>query len=311
MSGSCFPAYLKWQQVKNSRVKSKYVICNVAEGEPEVFKDFYILQKYPKEVIDGMRLALRTIKAKTAFMYIKKKYYRKLKKKLIKLTHDFPIELFEKPEGYLNGEESVLLNIIENKYAEPRQKPPFPAQKGLYGKPTLIHNIETFYRIDQIQKNKYKFNRFYCISGKALKKGVYELPFDLTIRDILTITGNRPKFDFFVQVGGGASGSIMLPPELDQPIKGLASIIVYDRKKTKLQALMKKWAEFFFEENCDKCVPCREGTYRILEIINKKQLSQKDKEALYDIFNVMEKTSFCPLGRNAVLPFKTAMEKLI
>ena len=311
MSGSCFPAYLKWQQVKSSRAKSKYVICNVAEGEPDVSKDYYILRNYPKQVISGIRLALKTVGAKTAFIYIKKKYYRKLKRKLVRLTHDFPIELFEKPDGYLNGEESALLNIIEGRSAQPRQKPPFPAQKGLYGKPTLIHNIETFYHIDQIQENRYKLNRFYCVSGKANKKGVFELPFDFTVRDILTITGNRPKFDFFVQVGGGASGAIMLPEELNAPVKGLGSIIIYDKKTTNPLSLMRKWAKFFVEENCDKCAPCREGTYRILEIVKKPQLAPKDKTDLNDIFNAMEKTSFCPLGRNATLPFKTAIKKLL
>lgn len=311
MSGSCFPVYLKWQQVKSYRAKSKYVVCNMAEGEPDVFKDYYILKNHPKEVVNGIRLALKTVGAKTAFIYIKKKYYRKLKRKLIRMTHDFPIELFEKPEGYLNGEETVLLNIIEGKPAQPRQKPPFPAQKGLYNKPTLIHNIETFYWIDQIQKNKYKFNRFYCVSGKAAKKGIFELPYDFTIRDILTITGNRPKFDFFVQVGGGASGEIMLPKELDAPVKSLGSIIIFDRKTTHPLSLMRKWAKFFVKENCDKCTPCREGTYRILKIVNKASLSAKDKTDLTDILNAMEKTSFCPFGKNATRPFRTAIQKLL
>jgi len=311
MSGSSFPVWLKWKKVKGSKAKIKYVVCNGAEGELKTQKDYYILKHYPKDVIFGIKLALETVGAKTGFLYLNKKYYRKLKPKLIKLTHHLPIELFEKPEGYLNGEETVICNIIETKAKEPRVKPPLPAEAGVFGKPTLINNLETFYWVSKIAKNQYNYERFYSIAGKVKQKGVYKLPFDFTIRDILTITGNRPWFDFFVQVGGGASGEILLPNELDRPITSLGSIIVYDKKTTNPMVLMRKWAKFFFKENCDLCATCREGTFRILEILQKEELLSQDKQTLADIFNLLEKASLCPYGRILPRPFKTAIAKLL
>ncbi|MBM4177369.1 hypothetical protein FJ208_01030 [Candidatus Gribaldobacteria bacterium] len=311
MSGSCYPVWLKWQQVKKSKSRIKYIICNGAEGELKTHKDYFILKKYPKQVISGIKLALQETKAKTAYLYLNKKYYRQLKPKLIRLTHNLPIELFEKPEGYLSGEETVILNIIESQKKEPRLKPPYPTTSGLFGKPTLINNLETFYWVSQIAKNQYNYERFFSLEGKVKNKGVFKLPFDFTIKDILTITGNRPWFDFFVQVGGGASGKIFLPEELDQPILNtLGSIIVFDKKTTNPVVLMCKWAKFFFQENCDLCSPCREGTYRILEILEKQELNSKDKETLFNLFNLLEKASLCPFGRNLSLPFKSALQKL-
>lgn len=161
-SGSGFPTGLKWQMVKEAKAEKKYVICNASEGEPLAKKDHYILNNFLPEIVEGIELALKAIPGQTAYIYINKDYYREFKNGLIDLTHSLPIELFQKPAGYLSGEETVLINNIEGKYPpEPREKPPFPTEKGLWQKPTLINNLETFYWVSQIAKNKYEKERFF------------------------------------------------------------------------------------------------------------------------------------------------------
>lgn len=310
-SGSDFPTGLKWALVKKAKGKTKYIICNASEGEPQVKKDYYILKKYPDEVINGIKIALKTLSAKRAYIYINKKYYEELGKTLKKLTKGLPIELFIKQAGYLRGEETTLLNVIEGKTPLPRIKPPFPTEKGLFEKPTLINNVETLYFVSKIIKKEYCKTKFYSITGDVKNKGVFELPENLTIKKILIQTNNEPKFDFFIQSGGGACGEILLANELAQPVKGLGSIIIYNKKKTDITKLMKKWTKFFNKENCDKCVPCREGLYRVEEILNQGILSSENKKILDELFSVMEQTSLCPLGKIAPTPFKSAIKKLL
>ena len=315
-SGSGFPTWLKWQAVKQAKADRKYVICNASEGEPGVFKDKHILEHWPEEVINGIKLALKATKASSALIYLNPEYYPKFKPVLTKLIRDLPIELFKKPEGYLCGEETSLLNVIEGKLCEPRIKPPFPTEKGLWNKPTLVNNVETFYWASKINQGFYENKRFFSIAGQVRHLGVFELPENYSISDVLRETNNWPSFEFFVQAGGGASGQVLLSFELEKPVQGLASIIVYNKKKTDALALMQSWAKFFLENNCDKCAPCREGVFRIAQILDKKKTlgpikDNNDLQALKDIFLVLEKTSLCPLGRISVPPFKTAIEKLL
>lgn len=304
--GAGFPVCFKWKAVKNAFGHEKYIICNASEGEPDVFKDKYILEKYSDEVINGIEIALNELGANSAYIYLNPKYYSKFKRKLERLIGDLPIELFKKTENYIAGEETCLLNVIEGKKEEPRMKPPYPTESGLFGCPTLINNVETFYYISKIDKDKYEGKRFYSISGDVKHRGVFEFPENWSIKKILRETGNWPNFDFFVKTGGGATGDILLKDELDVLAEGAGAVIVFDKKKTKLIPLMKRWAEFFFNGNCDKCTPCREGMYRIREILN----SKLDKETLGDIFFVMEKTSLCPLGKGAYKTFKDLMNKI-
>ena len=306
--GACFPAGLKWEAVKKAKGKKKYIICNASEGEIDVYKDRFVLENYPEEVVDGVKVALKTIDNSKAYIYLKEDYYRKFKKSLEKLTKGLPVTFFKKPDNYICGEETTILNVIEGGREEPRSKPPYPTQSGLWGYPTLVNNVETFYHIAQIAKGRYEGNRFYSIEGDVKNRGVFELPENYPIRKILKETDNWPSFDFFVQSGGGASGEILLPKELSQPVRGIGSIIVYNRKRTDLFVLMRKWAEFFMGGNCDKCTPCREGVYRINEMLKK---GKTDKDLLKDIFFVLESTSYCPMGKIVVVPFKGLIDKLL
>lgn len=306
--GAGFPACYKWYSVKGVDAPQKYVICNASEGEPDVFKDGYILERYAEDVVDGIRIALDEIGNSSGYIYLKPKYYFKFRRKLEELIGDLPIELFKKTENYIAGEETALLNVIEGKREEPRMKPPYPTESGLFGCPTLINNVETFYHVSKISKDEYKGTKFYSISGDVKHKGVFEFPEIWPIKRILKETGNWPDFDFFVKSGGGATGDILLESELGGLAEGAGAIIVFDRRKVKPIPLMKKWAEFFFNGNCDKCAPCREGMYRILEVLNSKQ--GLDKQVLDDIFFVLEKSSLCPLGRGSYKTFKDFLEKI-
>jgi NADH:ubiquinone oxidoreductase subunit F (NADH-binding) len=307
-SGSRFPTGLKWEMVKKIKAEKKYIICNASEGEPGTIKDGFILRTSPEKVIEGIRIALKTIDNSSAFIYLKNDYYREFGGKLKTLSQGSAINLFEKKGGYLAGEETVICEAIEGKSLEPRVKPPFPAESGLWGYPTLVNNVETFYAIAKIDQGSYRNERFYSISGDITNPGVYELPEEWTIKQVLEETGNLPDFDFFVQAGGGAAGEILLPKELNKKIEGMATIIVFDKKKTDLNLLMRKWISFFLRENCDKCTPCREGALRIEELLNEKNL---DQTILQDLFFVLENTSFCPLGKSIALPFSSLIKKLI
>ncbi len=311
-SGSNFPTWKKWEAVKNAQTQKKFVICNASEGEPMVSKDAFILQNYPSDVVSAIKLAITEVNATQGYIYLNFELYQKHKENLTKLIGNSPIELFQKPAGYLAGEETSLLNAIEGKPPFPRIKPPYPTEQGLWNCPTLINNVETFYWVNKIAQGQYKNNRFYCIAGDAPTQGIFELPENYTIEQILKQTKNYPSFPFFIQMGGGAVGEIMIESELNQSLKGLASIIIFNKEKTDPRALMKGWAEFLMLQNCDQCTPCREGLYRINEILWKTQNkpTEENIKDLQEIFDVLEKTSLCPFGKTAYLPFKTALEKL-
>lgn len=307
--GADFPTYLKWEMMASAKSKQKYIIANGSEGEPKVLKDGYILRNHPELLVEGIKIALETFKGSEAFIFLRRDYFKKYKKQLDKLIGDLPITVFREHGGYLSGEETVLCEEIEkNLPARPRTKPPFPGQVGVYGLPTLINNIETFYYVAKIARNDYQQARLYSITGKVAHKGVFELPLAWSIKKILAETKNTPDFDYFVQVGGGASGDILLPVETTQKVSGSGAIVVYDREQTDPWVLMRVWIDFFMRENCDKCTPCREGAYRILEMIRDRQFDQK---ILEELFFVLENTSFCALGKSIPLPFRSAIKKLL
>lgn len=307
--GASFPTWKKWEAVLSAPGKEKYVVCNLSEGEPAVYKDKFVIENFAKEFIDGMEIAINTIKAKNGYIYCNPEYYKEYKAKLQKLIGKLPIEIFNKGEvaGYIGGEESSLLENIEGKRVEPRLRPPFPVSYGLFGQPTLVNNCETFYEVALISSGKYKDKRLYSLSGDINNPGVFELLENNTIKKILQETNNLPKFDFFVQVGGGISGQALNQNQLEQPVGGAGSIVVYNRKKTKGIDLIKKWIEFYSIQSCGKCVPCREGTFRLKEELAKQK---PDWGLIVELCHCLEDSAFCALGASVATPILSYIKNI-
>ncbi|MDD5072100.1 MAG: NADH-ubiquinone oxidoreductase-F iron-sulfur binding region domain-containing protein, partial [Patescibacteria group bacterium] len=293
--GACFPTADKWEMVKKAKGTKKYIVCNASEGEPGVAKDSYILENFPEKAIAGIKIAIDFLKAEKAYIYINHDYYKRFGKSLAEIVKAEPIEFFIKPiaSGYIGGEESSILNAIENKRIEPRLRPPFPTTSGLMSCPTLINNVETFYDVSLVAANNYKKERFYTISGDCLWTGVFSFPLNWTIEKILKETENYPKFPFFVQTGGEASGEVLGSGQLKRPAGGAGSITVYSALKHKPENLIRSWLDFFLAESCGKCTPCREGVYRLREMMD---LPKPDWRLFADLLNNLEETSFCGLG---------------
>ena len=313
--GAGFPVAKKWFAVaealanKEANQRKSYVVCNASEGEPGVAKDGYILEHYPEKVIDGMKIAIDFLSAEKGYIFLNHSYYKKFNKKLIKLLKDSKMEIFAKPvnAGYIGGEESAILNAIEGKRIEPRLKPPFPTAKGLWGYPTLINNVETFYNVSLVISGNYKNNRFYTITGDCPNEGVYELPDNLTIEKLLNQTKNYPKFSFFVQIGGNASGEVLNSSQLKRQVSGAGSITVYSLAKNSFKKIIKGWLNFFAGESCGQCTPCREGIYRLNEVFSEEKI---DWELFNELLDNLSDTSFCALGGSVPVPIKSFMKNV-
>ncbi|MEK7203151.1 MAG: NADH-ubiquinone oxidoreductase-F iron-sulfur binding region domain-containing protein, partial [Patescibacteria group bacterium] len=320
--GACFPVAEKWQAVYNAPGNCKYIVCNASEGEPGMAKDGCIIEKYADRLIDGIKIAINFLSSgkqnnkfqTSAYLYINNKYYKKYYKKLNQSIGNSHIKIFVKPydSGYIGGEESSLLNAIEGKRIEPRLKPPFPVSNGLWGCPTLINNVETFYNISLVANNEYKNFRFYTISGDCLYGKVYQLPADFTIQKILIKTNNLPDFPFFVQVGGNASGEILNSGQLKKAVGGGGSIAVFSLTKYKAKKILVNLIEFFANESCGQCAPCREGTgwaHKIVTRIYEGRGSLKDLDTLLTIARNMEGRTICVFADAAAWPIQSYITK--
>jgi NADH:ubiquinone oxidoreductase subunit F (NADH-binding) len=320
--GASYPVAKKWQAVKNSlKLKKRaYIVVNGAEGEPGVKKDEHILKNFSLEVVDGVYLAdkfLGSKKVSKIYFYLNGDYYRDYSAKIKKIlaTKKFSalnkkIEFFVKPEKlhYISGEETAILNLLEGKKAMPRLKPPYPFESGLNGSPTLINNVETFYDVSLVNSGKHEEKRFYTISGAVKHRGVFCLPSHLSINEVLRATVNYPEKPFFVQIGGEASGEVLNSSQLDLPLGGTAALMVYDLKNTDKNKLLEYWLKFFYKQSCGQCTICREGTYRLLELINQKNY---DKDLFNELLDVLEDSSFCALGSSVPIPVRSYFENIL
>jgi len=314
--GASFSVAKKISLVKESLKTRKegYIIVNGAEGEPGVKKDGYILNHYPEDIVNGIYLIHQFLgkqKIKHIYFFLSHDYYKKYSQKIKDILGQKKYSVIEekiifivKSEDlfYISGEETALLNFIEGKKIEPRLKPPYPTDHGLFKSPTLVNNVETFYDISLVSRKQFKNERFYSINGAVKRKGVYHLSAILSIEDVLRHTNNIPNFPFFVQVGGEAAGEVLNSEQLNRPIEDAGSITVYDLKKTDKNKLLSYWINFFASQSCGNCTTCREGTYRLKELFAQKKF---DKELFWDLITNLEETSFCTLGRSLPVPIKS------
>jgi NADH-quinone oxidoreductase subunit F len=321
--GAGFACGLKWELTRNSPGDEKYLICNADEGEVGTFKDRYILEKDPFSLVEGMAISGYAIGAKKGYIYLRAEYHHLLGSLLSSIDQarsagylaDFDIHVQEGAGAYICGEESALMESIEGKRGEVRYRPPFPPTQGLWGKPTVINNVETLMNIPPIILNgagwfkgigteRSKGTKVFSVSGDVDRPGVYELVLGSTLRELVEeIAGAR---NIKVIQVGGATGRAVPFSMIDTPLSfetilGAGAITVFNESRDVLE-IVQKTLEFLVEESCGKCVPCREGTTAMVAIMN-RILSGKgmhgDILSLEELSRAMMLSSLCGLGQGA------------
>lgn len=310
LGGAGFPTWQKWEAVKNSSEVKRFVICNLSEGEPGVFKDEYILQNHLTELIAGIVLAKETVGAQRSYIFLSGKYTKYLSR-INKETKGKRIEVFIDTGRYLCGEETTLLQTMEGKLRQPRQKPPYPTQSGLYGFPTLINNAETIYRAYLISQGETEIKRFYSLSGDVIDhKRIIEEKVEAKIKEVIP-----PRYldkINFARVSG-PSGFFAKPEDFEQIASGTGAVEIYGKNRKILDGLVNS-ITFLKDESCGKCTPCREGTYRITELLNKLMTTASlwDRKEILELISAVAKTagdsSFCPLGTSIARPVISVIE---
>ncbi len=342
--GAGFPTGMKWAFAQSSPGDVKYVLCNADEGDPGAFMDRSILEADPHAVIEGMVIAARAINAHKGYIYARTEYPLAIKRLQIAIDQatacgllgtdilgsgfDFSVEIYQGAGAFVCGEETALMRSIEGRRGMPRPRPPFPAHKGLWEKPTILNNVETLANTPQIiQKGGQwyaavgtetsKGTKVFALSGDVNNIGLLEVPMGTSLRTIIYDVGGgipgKKKFKA-VQLGGPSGGCV--PEEyLDTPvdyeeiakvgaIMGSGGVIVMD-ENTCMVDMARFFMEFIQDESCGKCTPCREGTRRLLQILEKiceGHGSAEDIEALESLSDVIRSTALCGLGQTAPNP---------
>lgn len=339
--GAAFPTGAKWEAVAASNEPVKYVVCNADEAEPGTFKDRVIIEDDPHRVIEGLIICAFAVGAHKGYIYIRGEYnlqYLILKaaidearqagilgRNIYDSGFDFDIELRRGAGAYICGEETALFESIEGKRGFPRIKPPFPTTHGLFGKPTVINNVETLINIPLILKvgseayrhlgtQKSPGPKLFCVSGDVVRPGLYEVPFGVTFRHLLEdlAGGMRSGHEFRGALFGGAAGAFATEKDLDVHLSfedlraaglplGSGVITVFDETRDLIDILL-RLGHFFADESCGKCYPCQLGTQRQYEILQRLadgKAEPGDKERLLDVGWTMTDASLCGLGQTA------------
>jgi len=330
--GAGFPCGLKWELAGKARGDRKYVICNADEGEVGTFKDRYILENDPFTLVEAMAIAGYAIGAKIGYIYLRAEYHYLLD--LLRnaigqarergLLAHFDITIHEGAGAYVCGEESALMDSIEGKRGEVRYRPPFPPTKGLWGKPTIINNVETLMNIPQIILNganwfnqmgteRSKGTKVFSVSGDVKKPGVYELVLGSRLKELVEDLAQAEKIKV-IQIGG-ATGRIIPYDMIDTPlafesILGAGAVTVFDESRDIID-IVYRTMEFLAEECCGKCVPCREGTevmVKILERFSRGEGQENDIRLLEELSPAMMLASLCGLGQAAPNPVMDSLQ---
>jgi formate dehydrogenase beta subunit len=349
MGGAGFPTGVKWELVAREPAAPKYVICNADESEPGTFKDRMILAELPHLIVEGMLLAGLTIGAEQGIVYLRHEYepeHQALQAELNRAYtagilgenaagsgRRFDIEVFISPGGYILGEETALLEALEDKRGEPRNKPPYPGTHGLWGQPTLINNVETFALAASIihhgrqwwQDQGHGENaglKFISVSGDVHRPGVYEIPYGLPAAELIELAGGMKdgqKLQAFLP--GGASSNFLPADRVHTPLTfadmqqagsmlGSGALIAIAEGRD-LFALATNLVRFFRNESCGKCVPCRLGSQTAVELLEGVQagsVERKELAVLTDLGDTLQQTSICGLGQVALNPILSMLQ---
>jgi NADH:ubiquinone oxidoreductase subunit F (NADH-binding) len=330
--GAGFSCGLKWKLARAQEADQKYLICNADEGEVGTFKDRYILQNDPFTLIEALAIAGWTIGASKAFIYLRAEYHGLSglilnaigKAKAKGFLKHMDIELREGAGAYICGEESALMNSIEGLRGEARYKPPFPPQKGLWDKPTIINNVETLMNIPQIilkggnwfrgmGTERSKGTKVFSVSGDVAKPGVYELELGSKLSELILQLASAQDVKM-VQVGG-ACGRIVPADQIDIPLSyesvlGSGAVMVFNKSRDVIDAMYRNM-EFLAEESCGRCTPCRDGCEAMMDILGRLARGEgagEDVGALEDLSQVMSVSAMCGLGQTASLPLMDTLK---
>ena len=342
--GAAFPTGLKWKFAAQEKDDTKYLICNADEGEPGTFKDRLILEGDPHSIIEAMAIAGYAVGASEGYIYIRGEYHQSIEKiqRAINQANDenllgknifnsgfnFNLKIREGAGAYVCGEESALIESIEGKRGEPRDKPPFPTQAGLWGKPTVVNNVETLANIPQIILNGAEWfkqigtdtcfgTKVFTLIGNIYNPGLIEVPMGTTLREIIYDLGQgiADGKKFLVAQTGGTTGGLLTESGLDVPMAydtlkeygtglGSGALLIVDDSHC-IVDLVKNFVEFFNHESCGKCTLCREGTGRLLELLNNITSGNgkvSDIDLIEKLSLIMKRGAFCGLGQAAPTP---------
>ena len=348
--GGGFPTGLKWKLAKQNDADQKYVCCNADEGDPGAFMDRSVLEGDPHAVLEAMAIAGYAIGANQGYIYVRAEYPIAVERLKIAISQaremellgkdifgsgfDFDIDLRLGAGAFVCGEETALMTSIEGNRGEPRPRPPFPAQKGLFGKPTILNNVETYANIPQIILNgpewfasmgteKSKGTKVFALGGKITNTGLVEVPMGTTLRTVVEdIGGGVPGGKKFKAAQtGGPSGGCIPASLIDTPIDyeslsaigsmmGSGGLIVMD-EDTCMVDIAKFYLEFTVDESCGKCTPCRVGTkrlYEMLDKITKGQGTMEDLDKMEELCHYIQENSLCGLGQSAPNPVLSTLK---
>jgi NADH-quinone oxidoreductase subunit F len=349
--GAAFPIAIKWEAVATSPVRPHYVVANADESEPGTFKDRVLMEQDPYALVEALTVMGYTCGAQQGYIYIRGEYPLAearlqhavdgarargfLGPDVLGEGFSFDIEVRRGAGAYIAGEETALINSLEGKRAEPRNKPPFPAQSGLFGRPTAINNVETLLCVLEVLRiggpafaalgtEGSTGTRLFCLSGCVERPGLYEYEFGITLRDVIEraggVRGGRPLRAVLL---GGAAGSFVGPGDLDTPLTfegvraigatlGSGVVLVLD-DTVDIGALLTRITRFFRDESCGQCVPCRVGTVRQEELVARLARGtplgpvSQELALLADIASVTRDASICGLGQTAVAAVQSAV----
>jgi NADH:ubiquinone oxidoreductase subunit F (NADH-binding)/NADH:ubiquinone oxidoreductase subunit E len=347
--GAGFPVGRKWLFVAQEKKSPKYVICNADESEPLIFKDRVLIDTNPHQILEGMAIAGYATGASEAFIYVRGEYEyqaQRLERAIQQAEENgwlgssiqgsdfsFNVHVHRGAGAYICGEETALIESLEGKRGEPRNRPPYPPSYGYLGLPTLVNNVESFAAVPAIVGKGSEWYRslsnagtpgtkIYLLMGHINITGLFEAPFDLTLNQIIHDFGRgmRPGSDFHFALTGGAAGTIVPASLIDVPIDfastakgvslGAGAFLICDQDVSPL-SLLTQLLHFFRVESCGKCTPCRVGTHRAHEILTRLERGQGesgDVAELHTLADVLWDTSFCGLGQSVAIPMRSALE---
>lgn len=348
--GAGFPTFRKLQFAYDASGDVKYIVCNADEGEPGTNKDRILLSTDPCSIFEGMAIAGKAVNAHVGFIYLRAEYAylvpileaalessrenHYLGENIIGSGFDFDIKLRSGAGAYVCGEETALFESIEGKRGEPRFRPPFPGIKGLFGKPTVLNNVETLANIAVIFQNGHEWFRkigtanspgtkLFTVCGNVKRRGVFEFPMGINLKDLIydVCGGMEDGHELIAVQTGGASGAIINAGQIDMVLDidavsnsggrlGCGTILVMDDRNCIID-IVRNNLDFFRDESCGKCTPCREGGTRLYQLISKiaeGKGSVKDIHTIEDLAETMRLTALCGLGHSTAVPVLSSIQ---